>query len=64
MLKHFFLHLLEQQLLLYGRLARALDNDVLRKMSVVPGTLQLVTERFIHGSFENLGTQGMNGLRN
>ena len=44
-------HLLKQQLLLYGRVARAPDNDVLRRMTFMPGTLQPVTERF----FRKLG---------
>ena len=45
--KQFSSHLLKQQLLLFGRVARAPDNDVLRKITFMPGTLQPVTETFI-----------------
>ena len=45
--KQFSSHLLKQQLLLFGRIARAPDNDVLRKLTFIPGTLQPVTEVFV-----------------
>ena len=37
----------QQQLLLYGRVARAPDNDVLRKLTFSPGSLQPVASRYI-----------------
>lgn len=39
--------LLKQQLLLYGRVARSPDSDVLRQLTFAPGTLQAATSRYI-----------------
>ena len=39
--------LLKQQLLLYGRMARALDTNVLRSLTFIPGTLQPAAGRYI-----------------
>ena len=39
--------LLKQQLLIYGRLARAPNNDVLRQLTFVPGTTQAATSRYV-----------------
>ena len=41
------LHLLKHQLVLYGKVARAPDDDALRKITFMPGTLQPVTDRFV-----------------
>ena len=38
---------LKHQLVLYGKVARAPDDDALRKLTFMPGTLQPVTERFV-----------------
>ena len=39
--------LLEQQMVLYGKVARAPDDDVLRKLTFSPGSLQPVAERYV-----------------
>jgi len=39
--------LLRQQLLLYGRIARAPAQDVLRKLTFTPGSLQPATSRYV-----------------
>ena len=39
--------LLRQQLILYGRIARATPNDPLRKLTFVPGTLQSAANRYV-----------------
>lgn len=45
--KPFSSHLLKQQLLLFGKVARAPDTDVLRSLTFLPGTLQPATERYV-----------------
>ena len=39
--------LLQQQLLLYGRVVRALEGDELKKRTFIPGTCISATERFV-----------------
>jgi len=39
--------LLRQQLLLYGRVARALGSNVLRSLTFIPGTVQPATDRYV-----------------
>ena len=40
-------HLLKQQMLLYGRIARAPASDLLRNLTFVPGTQSPATSRYI-----------------
>ena len=39
--------LLQRQLLLLGKIARAPPDDPLRKLTFQPGTMQLVTDKFV-----------------
>ena len=39
--------LLKQQLLQYGKIARAPENDALRKLTFCPGSLQPATSRYV-----------------
>ena len=45
--KQFTQQLLKPQLLLFGRVARSPDSDMLRDLTFIPGTLQPETGRFI-----------------
>jgi len=45
--RQFTQQLLKQQLLLFGRIARSPDSDMLRELTFIPGTLQPATERFV-----------------
>lgn len=45
--KLFTTQLLKQQLLLYGRVARAPDTDLLRQLTFCPGSLRPATDRYV-----------------
>ena len=45
--REFTQQLLKQQLLLFGRIARSPDSDMLRELTFISGTLQPATERFV-----------------
>ena len=45
--KQFTQQLLREQLLLFGRIARSPDSDMLRELTFIPSTLQPATERFV-----------------
>ena len=45
--KRFMRLLLKQQLLFYGRVGRAADDDPVRKATFMPGSLEPVTSHFV-----------------
>jgi hypothetical protein len=45
--RSYSLQLLQQQLLQYGKVARAPDSDLLRSLTFCPGTTQLVTDKYV-----------------